>query len=186
MLVNGVVTAIFNISIIITGGEGKIEAGNVLYSKPWARMGAYFVGALFGISYFELACKDKYYELKDTFSNKIYERLKNSRIISLAFAVVGTGLTALYVFPLRNYYVEWADIEDNWWSRFPNTMYNMTSRPFFVLGIGLVFAPTFVERIRFVKSLFRSKLFVVLARINYMVYRLFFNFIPFNLTGDIS
>ena len=170
MLVNGIITAIYNLSITLSGGGGKIEGGNVLYSKPWARMGAYFVGALFGISYFEYICKEKYYELKDTFSNKVYEKLKNSRVLSLSFAIFGAGLTALYVFPLRNFYVDCNGKDDDCWSRFPNTLYNLTVRPFFVLGIGLVFLPTFVERIRFLKSLFRAKIFTVLARLNYMVY----------------
>jgi len=104
MLVIGICTAVYNIPITLQGGE--INSGDVLYSKPWARMGAYFVGAFFGFGYFELACQDKYPELKGTFMNRMYEALGCSRLRSILVAIFGTALTAVYVFPLRNYYID--------------------------------------------------------------------------------
>mmetsp|Transcript_1326 Transcript_1326/g.1443 ORF Transcript_1326/g.1443 Transcript_1326/m.1443 type:complete len:620 (-) Transcript_1326:12-1871(-) len=167
MLVNGVVTAVYNLSVTLAGGE--INGQDVLYSKPWARMGAYFVGAVFGFSYFELVLKDKYPELKHTLANAMYERFRTSRLLSLGVAAIGVGLTAIFVFPLRNYFIDCGQ-GDNCWSRFASTVYNLVSRPLFVLGFGMVLLPTFVGRLRVVKNFLASTSFVVLARLNYMVY----------------
>jgi len=101
MLFNGIFAAVFNVGI--DGNSKKVNGGNWMYSKPWSRGGAYLVGVLFGLSYFELSCKDKYPQLKNTISNIFYDRLKVSRISSIIVFLVGVGLTALFVFPTRNF-----------------------------------------------------------------------------------
>ena len=101
--------------------------------------------------------------------NNIYEKVKGSRFISIAFLVVGVGLTSLYAFPIRSYFVDWID-GPNWYSRFISTLYNFGSRPFFVLGLGLAIFPTFVGRLRWIKYFLGSNIFAVLARLNYTVY----------------
>ena len=57
MLWNGIITAVYNISI--TNTTGDVNGMDVLYVKPWGRIGAYIVGSLFGFSYFEYVCKEK-------------------------------------------------------------------------------------------------------------------------------
>ena len=171
MLVNGIITLIGNVSITLQ--SDKIDnVGNIMYTKPWSRMGAYFVGALFGISYFELVKCDKYPELVGSFFNKCYRSLKESKLISLLSFVVGVGLTALYVFPYANFYRSCENKPGviNCWSPFYSFLYNLTSRPFFVLGVGLIISPTFVGRLRVVRGFLTADFFVVLARLNYMVY----------------
>lgn len=170
MLINLSLSWHYDLSVTLT--SGKKNGMNLMYSKPWSRMGAYFVGALFGFSYFEHEKQDKHPELKDSTWSKIYDKFKTSRIASLISFVVGVGLTALYVFPLGKYYSDCgADNTDNsCWSLFPSVLYNATSRPFFVLGLGLIIAPTFVGRLRVVKSFLGAESFAVLARLNYMVY----------------
>jgi len=82
MITMGVLSIIWNIGM--DGNSTKIQnVGDYVYNKPWTRMGAYFVGALFGISYFELSCRDKHQELSSTLFNKCYDILKNSQVISL-------------------------------------------------------------------------------------------------------
>lgn len=172
MLTNGILTLVGDVSIRLE--SDNIDALNLMYNKPWARMGAYFVGAIFGLSYFELANKEKYGELSNTFFNGCYNYLKSSRISSAIMALCGVGLTAIYVFPLRSFYLDCGASgtgkEANCWPLFPSFLYNLTARPFFVLGIGLVLAPTFVGRLRLVKYVLSAEPFVVLARLNYMVY----------------
>ena len=138
---------------------------NYLYIKPWARIGAYLVGWIFGLGIFELKMKEKFPELKNTLFNAFFERLHNSRVLSIISAIIGTGLTALYVFPVGDAYANCK--EANCWSRFPSALYGMTSRPFFVLGVGLIIAPTIVGRLRFLISFLGSEAFAVLARLNY-------------------
>ena len=172
MLVNGVTTALYDVGPTIASQE--VNAMDLLYVKPWARMGAYFVGALFGLAYFEMSKSEKHPELRGTVANKVFTQLRTSRLTSVIVFVVGVGLTALYVFPLGSFYQKCGlnndQTSNNCWGVFPSVLYNSTSRPFFVLGLGLVLLPTFVGRFRIVKNLLSSEIFAVLARLNYMVY----------------
>lgn len=83
MLFSGVTTLIHDVSIIRT--SASIDAQTLLYAKPWSRMGAYFVGGIFGLSYFEFSSREKHYELGYTFFTKIYSKLKESNIIPIVF-----------------------------------------------------------------------------------------------------
>ena len=143
---------------------------NVLYSKPWGRMGPYFVGAIFGFGFFELSFHEKYPELKETLSNRLYNILKNSRLISILWLIIGIGLTALYTFPMQKYFIDCGQKPSNCWNVFPSFLYNLTSRPFFVFGFAIVLAPTYVGRLRFIKNLLGSNIFAVLGRLNYSAY----------------
>ena len=173
MLFNGIITLIGNVSINLQ--SDKIHnVADMMYNKPWSRMGPYFVGALFGISYFEMVSREKYRELTGSFFNKCYNSLRESKIISLVCCIIGIGLTAIYVFPNAEYLRRCDEIGagdgENCWGLFPSFLYNLTSRPFFVLGVGLIIAPTFVGRLRVIKGFLGAEAFVVLARLNYMVY----------------
>ena len=141
---------------------------SLMYIKPWSRIGAYIIGWLFGLGIFELKMKEKHPELKNTLSNLFYDKLQNSRVLSIACAVFGAGLTALYVFPIGDAYANWKD--SNCWPLFFSSLYGATFRPFFVLGVGLIIAPTIVGRLRFLINFLGSETFAVLARLNYSVY----------------
>lgn len=106
MAVNGALTYTFDLSIFWLFNAPDFDMQDYMYSKPWSRMGSYFIGAIFGFGYFELACQEKHPELKNSLFNKIYKLLKWSRIASLACFVVGVALTAYYVFPLRHFFID--------------------------------------------------------------------------------
>jgi hypothetical protein len=171
MIVNGTLTAIYDVSVLWGDAKNDFKTGNWMYGKPWSRMGAYFVGAIFGFGFFEHSCKQKFPELAGTLMDSIYVRVKHSRSISIAMCVVGIGITALYVFPLRSYMIEWNQ-GVNWWSTTVSVLYNMTVRQFFTFGLGLILMPTFVGRLRIIKSFLGSEPFAIMARLNYMVYML--------------
>ena len=168
MIVNGVITAERGYSVTLGGGDQK--GMDILYSKPWGRMGPYFVGGLFGFAFFEYANCEKYPQFMYTIPTGIFNKLKESKLISVIFLLVGFSLTALFVFPLRSYYVECGAFGDNCWSKTPSVIYNAACRPLFVLGLGLCVVPCFVGRLRIVKGLLGNEVMAVLARLNYMVY----------------
>jgi peptidoglycan/LPS O-acetylase OafA/YrhL len=169
MIVNGTLSLIFDISIFWGGATHNFQAPDWMYIKPWSRMGAYFVGAIFGFAFFEYVAKEKMPELAHTRANVILEKIKTSRIISLILCIIGIGLTAVYVFPLRPFMIDCGQ-QDNCWSRAGSFFYNLTTRTFFVLGIGFILLPTFLGRLSVIKSFLNSEPFAVLARLNYMVY----------------
>ncbi|CAI2384962.1 unnamed protein product [Moneuplotes crassus] len=173
MVIMGVMSLVWDISMDGRSSK-KTDVADYVYNKPWTRMGAYFVGALFGISYFELTCRDKYQELSGTLFNKCYDILKNSQVISLLVCCFGVGVTALYVFPNAAYARGCNDPTSftggNCWPLWLSSLYNFTARPFFVAAVGLIIAPTFVGRLRVIKGFLGAEMFEVLARLNYMVY----------------
>ena len=165
MLFNGIVAGIYNVSI--TGNSKEIPTEDIVYEKPWSRVGAYLVGCFIGFSIFELKLKEKYRELSNTFFNSMYLKLQESRILSLIFSIVGTGFTSMVIFPLGGAYT---CKEENWWARFPSALYAMLARPLFVFGVGLIVMPTIVGRLRFLIHFLGSETFSVLARLTYVVY----------------
>ena len=65
---------------------------DLMYAKPWARWGSYFVGAIFGLSYFELKNKNIYPELKNSLFNKLYTKVKKSKYLLLLFIFISISL----------------------------------------------------------------------------------------------
>lgn len=73
-----------------------------LYYKPWTRMGAYFVGTLFGLAYYEY--KQQSNDSTDRFGAKIYNLVKGSKIVRVTAFVVGASLITFLVWaPLDEY-----------------------------------------------------------------------------------
>jgi hypothetical protein len=168
MVINGTLTLIYDVAIFWGGNEKHFDSANMMYGKPWSRMGPYFVGAIAGFGFFEYKLKEKYPELCNTMMVKFQKKVASSTLPFLLFPI-GVALTALYVFPLRPFFIDWGQA-GNWWPKVYPFLYNSTVRVFFVVGVYLVLLPTFFGRFWFVKSFLESEIFSVLARLNYMVY----------------
>jgi peptidoglycan/LPS O-acetylase OafA/YrhL len=182
MIINGILTIIFKISIFGNGATHGFQSEDWIYVKPWTRMGAYFVGAVFGLAYFEYVSKEKIPNLEQSNANRIMSFIKDSRITSIILCIIGIGLTALYIFPLRSFFIQCGQ-NTNCWSTTVSFLYNFTSKPFFVLGLALVILPTILDRLRFIKYFLSNEPFAVLARLNYMVYMVHIPVIFWNI-GD--
>ena len=75
----------------------------ILLTKPWWAWNSYFIGAVVGLSYFELKYKNDHPELKNSIFNRIYSILEKSNRILFGCFIMGTFLLWIYVFPLGNY-----------------------------------------------------------------------------------
>mmetsp|Transcript_27983 Transcript_27983/g.24733 ORF Transcript_27983/g.24733 Transcript_27983/m.24733 type:complete len:105 (+) Transcript_27983:544-858(+) len=102
MGINAIFTISYNVSPTLE--SDNFDAPNWMYAKPWSRMGAYFTGAIFGLSYFELRSKDRFVELEDSTFNMFYKKLGQSRMTSFIFFILGISITAAYSFPIRDFY----------------------------------------------------------------------------------
>ncbi|CAI2387450.1 unnamed protein product [Moneuplotes crassus] len=175
MGLSGVITAIHNVNPMTQARD--YDAFSLMYTKPWTRMGPYFLGAVFGFSYFELTMREVYIDLGYTTFNKLYSYLRDSRATSLALAFIGVAITAIFCFPLGSYFNECGNMFDtslpsNCWGYFPSVLFNTLSRVSFVFGLSLLLLPTFVNRLRIIRGLLCNELFVVLARLSYIAYLL--------------
>ena len=166
MLSNAIIYGYYNISP--AGKSEEIDFQNFIYIKPWVRIGPYLIGILFGLGVFELKMKEKYHELKDTLFNSFFEKLCNSRTLSASSAVIGTLFMILCCLPIGYVYAKW--LQTNCLSRLSSALFGMWSRSLFVIGLGLIIAPTIVGRLRFLIYFLGSETCAVLARLNYVVY----------------
>ena len=160
-----VLTAVYDISV--SSSANRTISDNLLYSKPWALMGAYFVGCIFGLSYFELKNKHKYPELW----NFVYLKLESSYLLTVIFFVLGIAITSSLVFPLQAYYVKCGDEDTkNWWPLWASIIYNTLARPLFAFALGLIIWPMFVRRFKLFKLLLSSRLMCVIGRLVVCIY----------------
>ena len=106
ILISAITSAImsYTYDIGVNMDSTKIDGMSWLYQKPWSRLSPYFIGAFFGLTYFEFSCQNKYPELKNSIVTRTYENFRKSRLLSVFTAAIGIGLTALYVFPTYDYY----------------------------------------------------------------------------------
>ena len=136
-------------SCFVTSFAGNFSAGmnhpntklnsDLMYERPWTRFGSYGVGALFGWMYYEFTQRDKP-EFADSIFNKLFRAMEKSFFLSYGIIIVGLGLMTAMVFgidgPIRGTYQ---------WPRFPSALYNTFSRSIWVLGLGMVIIPTYVN-----------------------------------------
>eukprot|EP00343_Euplotes_focardii_P011854 CAMPEP_0205833682 /NCGR_PEP_ID=MMETSP0206-20130828/50181_1 /ASSEMBLY_ACC=CAM_ASM_000279 /TAXON_ID=36767 /ORGANISM="Euplotes focardii, Strain TN1" /LENGTH=426 /DNA_ID=CAMNT_0053140291 /DNA_START=585 /DNA_END=1861 /DNA_ORIENTATION=- len=123
MATNGIFTLIKDVSPMIAADN--FNAQSWMYTKPWSRMGPYFVGAIFGFSYFELTRQDDFMELRNTTFNKIYKILKDSQYFSVGSMIIGLGFTSIVVFPIGSFNQQCGFGDDpqkgaNCWAPFPS------------------------------------------------------------------
>ena len=149
---------------------------SLLLTKPWCAWDSYFIGAIVGLSYFELKHKNKHPELKDSFFNKMYTLMEKSNKVVLACFITGTFLLWIYVFPLGkyydNYYAQDEDFntKEEGWPTWLAALYNTTSRTFFIFGVSLFICPMFVNKFQFGKQLLSSHTLHVISRLSFSVY----------------
>jgi hypothetical protein len=74
------------------------EYSNVLYIKPWARFGTYFIGVVLGMMYFEHKNSEKITELRRSIGAIYFNALANNRTFRYACYLVGFAFTFFAVF----------------------------------------------------------------------------------------
>lgn len=61
----------------------------LLYIRPWTRIGAYEIGILFGMFYYEWINREKSHLFKNSIGTILFNAVYNSRIIRYSFYIVG-------------------------------------------------------------------------------------------------
>eukprot|EP01129_Flabellula_baltica_P005159 TRINITY_DN1843_c0_g1_i1.p1 TRINITY_DN1843_c0_g1~~TRINITY_DN1843_c0_g1_i1.p1 ORF type:complete len:679 (-),score=89.89 TRINITY_DN1843_c0_g1_i1:548-2542(-) len=119
------------------------EYSNLIYTKPWGRIGPYIVGVLFGI-----------------FVNK-FPNVNLGRVKRYICYIVGVGL--IFVMIYSPYYSE------NW-STAVNILYICLSRSLFVFGMGLLCVTCYYGHGGIFRFIFCSNIFTVTARLTFSAY----------------
>ena len=117
-------------------------------------MGSYFVGGVFGLSYFEFCKARSDPEFEDTYANKIYNNLKTNRI--LPYLSLGLGLLIVWKWHLDH-------------NAYRGGLAN-ESNTFYTAAIGLIVAPTLVGRLTFLNNFLSLGVFEILGKLSFNVY----------------
>ena len=69
-----------------------------LYYKPWTRAGPYLIGVLVGILYWEYKNQDSNPALENALGTRIFNSIKNNRIVRYGCFIFGWGFVNLFIF----------------------------------------------------------------------------------------
>jgi peptidoglycan/LPS O-acetylase OafA/YrhL len=154
--------------------------GSKLYFRPWARYGAYQVGILFGMLYYEYVQgkkdDDDYAEEKKRIGYSFFNSIGSSKIFRYICYTLGLGLilTVVYIITPEN-----RSMPNRHFGIGFNAVYNPLSRPAYVFGLGLILAGPLAGRGSFLQDFLGSRFWAPWAKLtfyNYLVHLFVFTF----------
>uniref|UniRef100_A0A7S3P2S4 Acyltransferase 3 domain-containing protein n=1 Tax=Euplotes crassus TaxID=5936 RepID=A0A7S3P2S4_EUPCR len=138
-----------------------------IYNYPWTRSGAYFVGVLFGILYFEYAKSgsDPFYRI--SLGARFYNLFKkNTLLCYISFFLSSIVMLFFIIFPR----IELHDLNERKLSQIPSDFFNAFHRSTFVAALGFFLAPIFVGRLSLIKDFFGTRLWAPWAKVTFVAY----------------
>jgi len=140
-----------------------------IYHSPYSRFGAYFVGCLFGILY---------YEWKKSKTNPAYERtpgaifyglFENNRIVRYLGQFFGLGII---LFLVMITYTEMKTLGVILWPQMASNFFNAFHRVVFCIALLLFFAGAMVGKSKLIRFVFGGSAWGPWAKITFIVYLL--------------
>lgn len=145
--------------------------GKYLYFKPWIRIGAYQVGILYGILYYEWMNRTKNQKFSNSIGTIYFEVVKNSRVFRYLQYVVGLVLINVLIF-VPHKETELIGTDRRYYSQFATNVYNAFSRPLFVGCLGMIIAGPLVGKNSFMRFILGSRGWAPWAKLTFMIYML--------------
>lgn len=163
-----VLTDLYDISISRVGDQNYL---NYLYVKPFTRIGAYQVGIIFGMFYFEWKNQKESNKFSNTIGSLFFQKVKNSRIFRYMIMIIGLAvMCVLIILPqveIKNRY-----IDATYFSRMFNNFFNALSRPSFITALIFVIASPLTGHNIFLKVVLGSTGYVPWSRLTYVAFLL--------------
>ncbi|CAI2360314.1 unnamed protein product [Moneuplotes crassus] len=153
-----------SITVLKDPAEAYIQE---IYNYPWTRSGAYFVGVLFGILYFEYAKSgsDPFYRI--SLGARFYNLFKkNTLLCYISFFLSSIVMLFFIIFPR----IELHDLNERKLSQIPSDFFNAFHRSTFVASLGFFLAPIFVGRLSLIKDFFGTRLWAPWAKVTFVAY----------------
>jgi len=150
-------------------GFNTPEYSTKIYFKPWCRIGAYQVGVLMGMLYYEYVKGNIQDGNKSTLGYRLYKSVEINKlfryicyllgfllIVSVVF--ISTPETRMFLTGKRYYGQLFADI------------FNPLSRPAYVLGLGLILAGPLTGKGSFLQTFLGSRFWAPWAKLSFYAY----------------
>ena len=146
----------------------KDSNASEVYHKPYARFGAYFVGCLFGMLYYEWKKSKTAPEYQRSLGAVFFGFIESSRAVRLFLHFIGTGIILFLV--MITYTETKEPREVIVWPQMASNFFNAFHRPLFVTGLALFLAGPMVGKSRFVRFVLGGSAWAPWAKITFMVY----------------
>ena len=158
-----VLTAVHNHPIILA----KDPHGREIYHQPYTRYGAYFVGCLFGIFYYEWMKARNNQEFKNLPGNKIYCFIQNRKLVRITLQLISA---LIMVFLIAIVYTETHTLGKLVWPKWLASIFNAFHRPLFVAALALFLAGPMVGKTPILRFVFGGSAYSSWAKITFIVY----------------
>jgi hypothetical protein len=154
----------FIISFYFNAGVSTLSDGNIssnyLYFKPWTRIGAYIVGILFGMMYWE-------FKNGGGFGFRVYQLAKFSKVMRHTCFIIGLIIINLLIFLPAG---EFHNLTTRSWTNLPCAIYNCISRPLMVTGIALVLMGSMTGKHSLIRFFLAGEFWGPWAKLTFMAY----------------
>lgn len=146
-----------------------------IYFKPWSRAGAYQVGVLVGMLYYEYAKGNKPDGDRSKTGYKIFKIVNLSAVVRYTCYVLGFGLIMFSVFGAtpENRNLGAQDQNGKTLRYFPtsyNAFFNAFSRPAYVFGLALILAGPITGKGSFLQVFLGSRFYAPWAKLSFYSY----------------
>ena len=138
-----------------------------IYHRPYTRFGAYYVGSLFGMFYFEWMKAEKNEKYRYLPGARFYNIFKNSKIMRSISSILAAGVMLFLIFIV---YTEVEDMTRIVWDQWLANIFNSFHRVVFVLALTLFFAGSIVGKGGPIRYIFGAQVWGSWAKITFVVY----------------
>ncbi len=170
LMCSGLISSHYNYSVV------PDEAGLKIYVKPYCRVGAYAVGAMFGLIFYTHKHDQKTGEIYDPLAFRL-SKLVDIRPIRYFIYALGLFLINYLIFIQCEAYHDYfesiesgsSDPQDYWAQDERNAFYSL-SRTGYATGIGLILLPILMGHNKIACAFLGHAVFTPLARLSFCVY----------------
>jgi hypothetical protein len=146
----------------------KDSKARTIYHQPWTRYGAYTVGVLFGMMYYEFMKAKKHQECRAQFGAIFYNKVYNSRVLRWFFYLLSSFIM---VFLICIPYTETkAPRPEILWPQWLSNFFNAFHRILFVTAMGLFLAGPMCGRSPFMRFVFGGSAWAPWAKLTFIAY----------------
>ena len=149
--------------------------GSKIYFRPWSRLGAYQVGVIFGMFYYEYIKGDKPEGDKSKIGYKLFKSISLSRVIRCVLYITGFIMIIAMIFAITPETRMFMLKDENGQQKryFPtwfNAIYVSFCRPIFVLGLGFMLAGPLTGKGSFLQVFLGSRIYAPWVKFTFYAY----------------
>lgn len=136
-----------------------------IYVRPYTRIGAYLIGVLYGLMYYEF--KTESTQQMNAIGYRVFKNIQNNQTLRLILYVLGGSIMVGLVFTP---YSEMKNLPSKTWSQIPTDFYLCVNRILFTIGMAMLLCGPIVGKGSIFRYTLGSSVFAPWAKLTFMAY----------------